>query len=136
MAISIHILGELYGVDPQILSYVDNIEPIIRKISQDCKFKVLTSSFHQFQPHGVTGFLLLAESHLSIHTWPEEEFLAVDIFSCGSEEQALLAFEMLVKELAPVEVEKRVIDRGLAWKSRGVLFSTPYKAVEEACGRS
>ncbi len=136
MTIGFHILGELYGVDPHTLSYVENIEPIIQKISQDCQFNVLTSSFHQFKPYGVTGFLLLAESHLSIHTWPEEGFLAVDIFSCSSREQAIQAFERLVQAFDPIRFDKRILDRGIAWKNQKALFSKPYKMVKQACGNS
>lgn len=136
MAISIHILGELYGVDQQTLSFVENLEPVIRRVVRESRFTVLDTAFHQFHPVGVTGFVLLAESHLSVHTWPEESYLALDIFSCGSLEQALHAFEALVRELAPTEVERKIIDRGLSWKSRGVSSSLPYEAVGKACGTS
>ncbi|RMG48737.1 MAG: adenosylmethionine decarboxylase [Acidobacteria bacterium] len=136
MSIGIHVLGELYGIDRQTLSYVENIEPRIWKVVQECHLNVLTSAFHQFQPVGVTGFFLLAESHLSLHTWPEKSCLALDVFSCGSAEQAVRAFDAIVRELAPTEVDRRILDRGRLWTSRAVSSSAPYRVVGEACGRS
>jgi S-adenosylmethionine decarboxylase len=136
MAIGIHILGELYGVDQRTLSYVEHLEPLLLKILRDHDFKILTSAFHQFHPFGVTGFVLLSESHVSVHTWPEESYIALDIFSCSSEEQALRAFEAICKELAPAEVDRKIIDRGVSWKSLGVFSSPSYETVREACGTS
>ncbi len=136
MAIGIHILGELYGVAPQTLSRVENLEPLLLKILRDHDFKILTSSFHQFHPFGVTGFVLLSESHVSVHTWPEEGYIALDIFSCSSEEQALRAFEAICKELAPMEVDRKILDRGVSWKNLGVFSSPSYETVGGACGTS
>ena len=136
MAIGIHILGELYGVNRQTLSRVEHLEPLLLKILRDHDFKILASSFHQFHPFGVTGFVLLAESHVSVHTWPEEAYIALDIFSCSSEEQALRAFEAICKELAPVEVDRKIIDRGVSWRSLGVFSSPSCETVSGACGTS
>jgi len=54
--------------------------------------------FHQFEPHGVTGVLLLAHSHLSVHTWPALNFVAVDVFSCKSKDDAEKAFQLLIEK--------------------------------------
>lgn len=73
---------------------------------------VLSDSFHHFGGgNGVTGVLLLAESHISIHTWPERDFAAIDIFMCGDADPDAAA-KMLEQSLAPRHVESRRISRG------------------------
>jgi S-adenosylmethionine decarboxylase len=136
MAITVHILGELYGVEPLVLQYVEHLEPILRKVIERCRFNVLDCAWHQFAPYGVTAFFLLAESHLSVHTWPEESLLTLDIFTCGSRQQALQAFDLLVQELAPRAVETRILHRGKPWKSRRKSSFRSSLADGKACGKS
>ncbi len=56
---------------------------------------MLGISFHQFQPEGVTGMVLIRESHIAIHTWPEEGYVASDIFTCGQEIDPYVAIEVM-----------------------------------------
>ena len=60
---------------------------------------VVEKAFHQFNPHGVSGVVIVAESHLFIHTWPEYGYAAVDIFTCGDSINAGKAAELLAKTL-------------------------------------
>jgi len=79
-----HYLLNLYGCDPDKL----NDEKLIRNLLHDAaycaKMTVLNTMTHKFYPQGVTGVVMLAESHISIHTWPEEGMAAVDVYTCGS----------------------------------------------------
>lgn len=73
---------------------------------------VLGETFHQFQPQGVTGILLLAESHLSVHTWPEHEHAAVDLFTCGPmDADTVIAY--IRQALQPVRERLQIVIRGL-----------------------
>ncbi|MEM2933344.1 MAG: adenosylmethionine decarboxylase [Methanocellales archaeon] len=112
----IHIVVEFLGVDPEKLSRVENVKRILERVLINSKLNVVANVFHQFSPHGVSGVFLLRESHLSIHTWPEYEYAAIDIFTCGREEDALEALYLLIKEFQPKEVKKEIIRREVSWK--------------------
>jgi S-adenosylmethionine decarboxylase len=106
------------GVDEKKISRVRSIRTILDKIVKESKLNVITSSFHQFKPFGVSGFYLLRESHLSIHTWPEYSYFTVDIYSCGDERNAFKALNLLIKEFSPKLMKKRIIRYGLYEKAR------------------
>jgi S-adenosylmethionine decarboxylase len=72
----------------------------------------LEFSYHKFNPHGLTGVLLLAESHIAFHSWPEFGYLAIDIFSCGKNAKPEKALRYLKKILKPRKVEVSIIKRG------------------------
>jgi S-adenosylmethionine decarboxylase len=107
----IHIIAEFRGVDPKKLSRVEDVREILDRVIAKSGLHVVSSSFHQFEPVGVSAVYLLSESHLSIHTWPEYSYAALDIFTCGEDAPALKAFELLVEEFKPKSVEKQIIRR-------------------------
>lgn len=72
----------------------------------------LESVHHNFQPSGVTALLLLSESHISIHSWPEHNYVAIDVFTCGENVQPELAIDYLVDLLKPSKANVRQIERG------------------------
>lgn len=82
-ALGRHLLLELYGCDPELLKKLDVVREIVVAAAKACKATVVDVSFHEFKPFGVSGVVVIAESHLSIHTWPEYRYAAVDIFTCG-----------------------------------------------------
>jgi S-adenosylmethionine decarboxylase len=78
----LHLLIDLWDADR--LDDLDHIEAALRVVAKVARATVLHGHFHVFTPHGgVTGVLLLAESHISIHTWPERRFASIDIFMCA-----------------------------------------------------
>lgn len=80
-----HLLADLSGVAAAVLRDCAVLEALLRAAAIDAGAQVLHGHFHSFGVEaGVTGVLLLAESHISIHTWPEAGFAAVDIFMCGA----------------------------------------------------
>ena len=87
------------------------IEAALRDAAVAAGARVLEARFHDFGNGGVTGVLLLAESHISIHTWPEKSFVALDIFLCGSAEIAP-ARAVLMAAFAPELVTATLIRRG------------------------
>jgi S-adenosylmethionine decarboxylase len=78
-----HVLYDAWVDDRDLLSNVEPLRSILCAAAEAGGATVLHEHFHQFAPPGVTGFLLLAESHISVHTWVDEGFAAFDIFTCG-----------------------------------------------------
>ena len=78
-----HYLIDLRDCDPEIIKSVDPTREIVLRAAKECGATILDDHFHQFQPIGVSGVVLIAESHISVHTWPENGFAAADIFTCG-----------------------------------------------------
>ena len=96
-----HLLADLSGIAPERLNRCDGIERLLREAAQAAGAHVLHSHFHGFgEGQGVTGVVLLAESHISIHTWPEYGFAAADVFMCGSAKPQL-ALDIIEAALAP-----------------------------------
>ena len=78
-----HCTLELYGANENQLNDLEFIDDVLRKAALSSGATILDSVFHKFSPQGITMLLLLAESHVSIHTWPEKKCAAVDIYTCG-----------------------------------------------------
>lgn len=101
----IHLLADFHGVSADKLVSCDAIDTLLRAAATAAGATILHSHFHSFGPQqGLTGVLLLAESHISIHTWPEFGFAAADIFMCGdaAPQLALDVIERALGARAPV----------------------------------
>jgi S-adenosylmethionine decarboxylase len=106
-----HVLADLSGVDADKLCDCAAIDRLLRAAAAAAGAHVLHSHFHGFGPgQGVTGVALLAESHISIHTWPEHGYAAADIFMCG-EAQPELALQVLRSALTPQTCRAQTIER-------------------------
>ena len=112
MAIGYHIIAELYNCNQKTLKKVADVEKVLEACVKDSGLTKLSSSYHQFKPFGVTGFILLSESHVSVHTWPENNYVAVDIFTCGPPDKAKKAFSVLKQGFESKKVEKTEQVRG------------------------
>ncbi|MEM2226478.1 MAG: adenosylmethionine decarboxylase [Candidatus Bathyarchaeia archaeon] len=108
---SVHLIIEFIGVEKERISRVSTVRRILDRVVSKSGLKSISSAFHQFKPYGVSGVYLLRESHLSIHTWPEHGYVALDIFTCGDDKGALEAFKLLVEEFKPKRVRKKTIRR-------------------------
>lgn len=82
-ALGKHLLVELHGCNPESLKRAEVVKDILVCAANACKATIVDTSFHEFNPFGVSGVVVIAESHISIHTWPEYRYAAVDIFTCG-----------------------------------------------------
>lgn len=78
-----HFLAEYYKCSSEILNDKNRIADIMTKAVEASKATIIKPFFHKFSPQGISGIIVIAESHLAIHTWPEYSFAAVDLFSCG-----------------------------------------------------
>lgn len=107
MAIGQHLILEHWGgtTDPT------RIELALRDAAKAAGATVLSAHFHPFEGGGITGVLLLAESHITIHTWPEKSYAALDLFMCGTANVEAAA-DLLDRALAPERTERRMLPRG------------------------
>jgi len=92
---------ELNDCDDKLLDDIDFIKDVMLAAANEAGATVLGESFHQFSPQGVSGVILIAESHLSIHTWPEHGYAGADIFTCGTRVQPEKAAEVIIARLKP-----------------------------------
>ena len=107
-----HIIADLYGVAPELISRRETVEAILDEVVREARLTEEGRAYKQFEPYGVTGVVLLAESHLAIHTWPEHGLVNVDVFTCGEPEQADEAFRLLLAKFRPQWYRHVVMGRG------------------------
>jgi len=106
-----HILIELYRCDFEKLNDESFLRCTLNRAAKLAKATVLNLISNKFEPQGVTAIALLAESHISIHTWPESNYSAVDIFTCGQNMLPELASQYLIEALKAEEHSLRIIQR-------------------------
>ena len=107
-----HLLAEYRGCESTLLNDIDLISKALRQAAVEAGSTIVASVFHPFTPQGVTGVVVLEESHLCIHTWPEHGYVAVDFYTCGDCEPKL-AHEFLSRELGAKYAEVMFVDRGI-----------------------
>jgi len=112
-ALGRHFIIELQDCDKEVLNDLGFLRDAMIAAAIDCGAVVLGDSFHRFSPHGVSGVVVIAESHLSIHTWPEYGYAAVDIFTCGTTVVPEKAAEALIEKLGAKNHSLTEIQRGL-----------------------
>ncbi|MFC2021913.1 adenosylmethionine decarboxylase [Chloroflexota bacterium] len=112
-ALGKHLLLELKDCDKEVLNDLSFLKGILTGAANEAGATVLGESFHQFDPQGVSGVVIIAESHLFIHTWPEFGYAAVDIFTCGNSVQPEKAVQKLIRELGAKNHSILEIQRGI-----------------------
>ena len=108
----VHIVSDLYGCDPQKLMRTEEIEKMIETTIRESGLNKIKSYFHQFKPYGVTGFVLLSESHLAVHTWPEHGYVSLDVYSCGPPDGSFSAHKRIIDFFKPSKVSTNIFTRG------------------------
>ncbi|MFZ7104273.1 MAG: adenosylmethionine decarboxylase [Peptococcaceae bacterium] len=104
-----HVIADFYGVSEEMLNNYDFLRSALHEAARISGATVVGEQFNRFEPQGVTGVLVLAESHLSIHTYPEHGFCAIDCYTCGTEVDPEKAYRHLLTLLKP----KKAFERGL-----------------------
>jgi S-adenosylmethionine decarboxylase len=112
-ALGIHLLIELWSCNRQKLDNLEYLETIMAQAAEIAGATVLKTAFQDFNPQGVSGVVVIAESHLTIHTWPERGYAAVDIFTCGTTVDPWRAAGFLRQELEAEETDIRDFQRGI-----------------------
>lgn len=105
-----HLLIDLWGATN--LNSPEEIEQTLRQCAIESGATILHSHMHHFEPHGVSGVVVLAESHISIHTWPERGYAALDVFMCG-EANPYKAIDILKAYFKPSSVQVSESKRGI-----------------------
>lgn len=111
-AMGCHIVAELSDCDRAILTDVEGVEQAVVRAAEVARAEIREVVFHRFEPHGVSGVVVIAESHLSIHTWPELGYAAIDVYTCGNTADPWLALQYLSEQFRSKTVTTSVIHRG------------------------
>jgi S-adenosylmethionine decarboxylase len=106
-----HLLAELHGCRPDLLDDPERLEALMLRAAARAGAQVVGELSHRYAPHGVTCVLLLAESHFSLHTWPEAGYAAADFYTCGSLLPEL-ALELLRDGLSATRYDLLSVERG------------------------
>jgi S-adenosylmethionine decarboxylase proenzyme len=112
-ALGRQILVEFYDCDTDVLNDVEQVEQIMLQATRASQATIISHNFHKFSPHGVSGVVVIAESHVAIHSWPEYNYAAVDIFTCGETIDPWVIQEVLKEELRSETVSSIEMKRGL-----------------------
>ena len=107
-----HLLIEFRGCDGTVLDDANALQTLMERAARAARATIVDSVFHTFSPHGVTGVVVVEESHFSIHTWPEHGYVAVDVYTCGDCEPER-AREVLAAGLGADSSEWMLIERGI-----------------------
>ncbi|MGB9677713.1 MAG: adenosylmethionine decarboxylase [Candidatus Ratteibacteria bacterium] len=110
----IHVILDLYECsDFSVLNSPEKIKEILLKAIKKTGVTLIDIKIHKFSPFGVSGFALISESHISIHTWPEKKYAGVDIYTCGKKAFPEKASDLFIKELKSKKPSVIKIERGI-----------------------
>ena len=116
-ALGQHLILELYGCSADTLSSVADVQDAMIKGATAAGATIIDSIFHHFKPYGVSGVVVIAESHFAIHTWPEHNFASVDLFTCGETTRPWEAFKVVKKLFKATHFSVMKLERGLLPKA-------------------
>ncbi len=108
-----HYIVEASGCAPEIIGNVEKMQEILVKAAQKANVKIWAVSFHRFPPQGVSGVIVISESHISVHTWPEYGYVALDIYTCGEYSNPEAAVNFALQEFKAENVHISEITRGI-----------------------
>jgi len=117
-ALGRHLLLELKDCNPEVLNDLDFLKDCLRDTAEKIGATVVNECYYQFTPHGISGVVIIAESHLCIHTWPEHNYAAVDIFTCGDSIKPEHAVKPLVERLGARDSSFIELRRGILQNNR------------------
>lgn len=112
-----HFLIEIRSVEYSLLDSLEMIEDIFLQSLKGSGATYINHYFHRFSPHGVSGVVVIAESHISIHTWPEHGYAAMDVFTCGRKDIGDKLVQNLIKPFNTTDYSITYIMRGVDYKS-------------------
>jgi S-adenosylmethionine decarboxylase len=112
-ALGRHLLLELFDCDVDAISNLESVKGALIEAAKRAQATIVDVVFHEFNPFGVSGVVVIAESHLSIHTWPEYRYCAVDVFSCGDVLQPEIAVSYLVDAFGAARTSVVEMQRGM-----------------------
>jgi S-adenosylmethionine decarboxylase len=108
-----HILVECSGCNPAVLNDIDAVQEVLTEAALAAKAEVQERAFHRFTPFGVSGVIVISESHLSVHTWPEYGYAALDIYTCGTQTIPWTACQFVAAKFGASSVKAMEVKRGM-----------------------
>src|SRR3989442_5953368 len=108
-----HYIAEASGCKPDVIGKVEAVERILVRAAEVAGVQVWSISFHRFDPNGVSRVVLISESHMSLHTWPEDGYVALDIFTCRDAAKPEKAMQRALKECGAPHVHITQVTPGL-----------------------
>lgn len=108
----VQVLADLFNCDPGLLNDRAVVEAALSVAAHAAGATIVRHDVHQFEPHGITGIAILAESHLTIHTWPEHAYATLDIFTCGETATPERAVDAVADILKPTTITRCSFHRG------------------------
>lgn len=129
-----HVLAEFFECDPNILNSIDKVEKYMVDAALECGATIVQKCFHMFNPYGVSGVVIISESHLAIHTWPELGYAAVDLFTCGDKCDPKISYEFLKKKFHCQNATFTELKRGILNKNTMKVSEKPFVISEQLCG--
>src|SRR6266702_5942670 len=121
-ALGRHLLLEMFDCDPDAINSLESVKGALIEAAKRAQATIVDVVFHEFNPFGISGVVVIAESHLAIHTWPEYRYAAVDIFSCGEVLQPEVAASYLVEQFAAERTSTVALLRRVIRNSRVGVF--------------
>ncbi len=111
--IGYHYIVEAAGCKPYILSDPDRIQAILTEGAKRGNMTIRSSYFYRFSPQGVSGVLIVAESHISIHTWPEYQYAALDVYVCGDDSNPEASIDYILEQFGSSHAHISEVKRGV-----------------------
>ena len=108
-----HVLAEIYDCSAETLNDIKAVEKIMVRAALVAGAEIREVAFHKFSPQGVSGVVVISESHLAIHTWPELGYAAVDVFTCGETVDPWVSCNYIKQEFAAQRMEAKEVKRGV-----------------------
>lgn len=111
-ALGRHLLVEFYNCNPDVINNLQLVEQYMNEAALAAGSTIVKSVFHRFQPFGVSGVVVIAESHLAIHTWPEYNYASVDLYTCGECTEPMKAYLYLKDKFESTTADIKEFQRG------------------------
>jgi S-adenosylmethionine decarboxylase len=108
-----HLIIEMYDCQVEAINDAKNVEERLIEAVRISGAKMVQSVIHKFNPHGISGVIVIEESHFSVHTWPEYGYCALDIFTCGDEIDYYSALHYLKNEFQAKNLSVTEMKRGM-----------------------
>jgi S-adenosylmethionine decarboxylase proenzyme len=125
-----HVLAEFFECDPNVLNNVSIIEKLMVESALECGATIVQKCFHMFNPYGVSGVVIISESHIAIHTWPELGYAAVDLFTCGDKCDPKVSYEYLKKMFNAKNASYKELKRGIINMKTLKVAQVPFELVK------
>ena len=127
-----HVLAEFFECDSNILNSLEQIENLMVESALECGATVVQKCFHEFNPYGISGVVIISESHFAIHTWPELGYAAVDLFTCGDKCDPKVSYDFLRKAFNSKTASYTELARGILDEIDMKVKEVPFQVGEQS----